>query len=149
LGGGEWTAIVVKTPALNTNNRIRCGWMDCIDSTLPTDGVWIELQYDTFYGFTRSNGSQSQTEAICTAIEETWYRFEIELNADATSVEFRIYDDTGFLLGSEVLLTNIPTGDGRLLGHGILAFNIAPPGTYVRLVIMDFMSFRCFRELLR
>lgn len=149
LGGEEWTSCVIKFPTFHANTRVRFGWMDSLTEAIPFDGVWFELQYNAIFGFSASNGSVSQTESICDIAENAWYRLEIELNSNATEATFRIYSEAGVLLGSERLLTNIPTGSGRLTGHGILAYNSAPPGTYVRLCIFDFMAYRCFRQLVR
>lgn len=75
----------------------------------------------------------------------TWYIARIVVRKDVSGVDFYIFSDSGNLLGSQSITTNIPTGSGRQTGHGLVATNSGT--TSVELIRIDFMSLEFTRAL--
>jgi hypothetical protein len=68
----------------------------------------------------------------------SWYRLKIQLNSNATSVTFVIYDDAGNVLWTDSLTTNIPTSSGRETGAGMIGTSSGT--TAVDLYHLDLMA---------
>jgi hypothetical protein len=66
------------------------------------------------------------------------------VNLAKTEALFQVFSETGTLLGSGTVTTNIPTGT---VGHGLIATNSGT--TAVALVIVDYMSLASLRRLTR
>jgi hypothetical protein len=58
--------------------------------------------------------------------------------ANAASVTFALYDDSGALLWTDTLSTNIPTASGRETGAGIIGTNSGTSAT--DLYHLDYMA---------
>jgi hypothetical protein len=113
----------------------------------PKDGVWIEIADTLLYGTTASNGAESYTGTTFVFSTDTWYRAKLVLNADATRVDFYLFDGaTGTLLWTDYLTTYIPTATGRETGHGISARSEAGS---IKIIDLDYMSVEINRDLVR
>lgn len=139
LAGGESSALwhMPKTLAGTTRHH---GFIDSNSVTDPTDGAWIWQDPATgiIYGRTRSNSVGSTTGTGYQLVTNTWYLEKIVVNADATQVDFYLYDEAGALLWTDNLTTNIPTAAGRELGHGVVVTNSGT--TAVALDDIDYLS---------
>jgi hypothetical protein len=106
---------------------VHVGFFDTATGADPTDGVWLWQDPATgiMYGRTMNNTVGSQTGSGFQLVVNTWYAVKLALNADASRVDFEIYDEAGALLWSDFLTTNIPTAAARVLGHGFIAVSSA------------------------
>jgi hypothetical protein len=89
-------------------------------------------------GKTANNAVRTTSATIATLTVNTWYRCRIEINSNATQANFYVYDDSGTLLGSTNITTNIPTAAGRETGAGLVATNSGTTATL--LAYFDFMA---------
>lgn len=115
IQGGEKAICIFRTPADLTKTNLAVGFMDANFGT-QVDAVMIYFNgTSSVYGMTSSNSVATTSSAITTLSNSTWYRFEVEVNSNATAVDFKVYDGTGAVLGTQQITTNIPTGSGRTL----------------------------------
>ncbi|MBI2560331.1 MAG: hypothetical protein HYW14_04275, partial [Planctomycetes bacterium] len=150
LAGYETTTFVFKTPSDLTNVVVRMGFLDSFTDTAPTDGVWVEMNGTALDGRTSSNSSASDTTDYGTPLStDTWYRVKIVLNSDATRVDFYLYNESGTQLWTDNLTTNIPTASDRMVGHAIIAYYGATPGSAISLLYLDYMDCIIPRKLTR
>lgn len=140
LGGGEQTTwIFSPRVASNTNTTIRMGFIDTTTVADCVDGCYFEIQPGSLniLAKTSSNSSRTTSSALCTLVVNTWYRVVVTVSPTATSVLFEVFlSDTGKLLGSTTITSNIPTGSGRETGCGAIATNSA--GGSVHLAHLDY-----------
>jgi hypothetical protein len=109
-----------RIPTLSTvldTFTVRAGFIDSITAE-STDGVFFRYTNGTaagnFQAVTRNNGAETATDTLIPAVANTWYSFEIIINAAGTSAEFRI---NGVSVATNTL--NIPTATGRETGYGV------------------------------
>lgn len=141
LGGSEtFECVFQPRVASNTNTTIRMGFLDATTSTDAVDGVYFELPAASLniVGKTSSNSTRTTSSTVAALTVNTWYRAKIEVNSNATSVTFSIYNDSNTLLGSQTVSTNIPTASGRETGNGIIVTNSGTTATL--LAYFDYMS---------
>lgn len=146
MGGGEFSEFIFR-PVNLTNTTARMGFIDTGTSTAPTDGVFFEAAGATLVGICRNNNTQTATSTLATLTANTWYRGVIAVNYNATSVWFGVYDESGTLLGSGTVTTNIPTAAGRETGHGVIFTNSGT--TAQALYQIDYMNVGILRPLTR
>lgn len=141
LAGGE-TSLCRHRPQTLAGTTRHTGFHDSSSVSDPVDGAWIWQDPATgiIYGRTRSNSVGSTTGTGYQLVTNTWYCEIIVVNADASRVDFYLYDDAGALLWTDFLTTNIPTAAGRELGHGFVTTNSGT--TAVALVDTDYLSIR-------
>jgi len=141
ISGGEVFEIIFQPRVSgNANTTIRMGFLDTTTSTDATDGVYFELPANSLdiVGKTADNATRTTSSTIATLTLNTWYRCRIEINSNATQANFYVYDDSGTLLGSTNITTNIPTATGRNTGAGLVATNSGTTATL--LSYFDFMA---------
>lgn len=89
-----------------------------------TDGVFFRytdgVNAGKWQAVCRSNGTETTADTGITPVADTWHLFEIDVNADGTSVSFSI--DSSVVA---TITTNIPTGAGRETGYGAMALKSA------------------------
>jgi len=153
IAGNEQTTIIFRPQTL-AGTTIWAGFEDVVSfaSGAPSDGCYIEMAQvggvnGVIVGKTASNATRSTTGTNYTLITNTWYSLQIAVNADATRVDFYLYDEAGALLWSDFLTTNIPTAAGRETGHGLIATNSGT--TAVALVDLDYLNIEIARTLVR
>ena len=123
IAGSEITEFIFNV-VITTNTRVRLGFQDSTTVTLPTDGVVLRITGDIIEGVTYNNTITSTTTTSYTIVANTWYRGKIVVNANATQVNFYLYNEAGTQLWTNNLTTNIPTATGRETGHGIIVYTI-------------------------
>lgn len=139
-GGEVYECIWQPKVASNTATTTRLGFLDTITSTDAVDGAYFEVPAGSFavVGKTSNNSTRTTSATIATIAVNTWYRFRINVNRNASSVTFSIYDANGALLGSQTNSANIPTAAGREFGAGFISTN---SGTVATLLSwLDFQS---------
>jgi hypothetical protein len=126
LAGGEVAEFIFQHKvASGTNTTIRMGFLDTTTSADVTDGAYIEIASGSLNATckTANNGTRTTSSTIATLSIDTWYRAQIRVNADATSVTCEIFNDSGTSLGSQANSANIPTATGRETGMGLIYTN--------------------------
>lgn len=114
----------VHTLSDGTNTyTTRLGFIDS-NSGESTDGVFFRytdgVNAGKWQAVCRSNGTETTADTGITPVADTWHLFEIDVNADGTSVSFSI--DSSVVA---TITTNIPTGAGRETGYGAMALKSA------------------------
>lgn len=139
LTGGEMTTCVINYLKLDSVTT-RFGFHDALTVTAPVDGAYFEIGPDSVcYGKTMVDSTGSTTATGYTMTTDVWYRLKLVVNADATRVDFYIYNESGGVLWTENLTTNIP-GTNTYTGHGIIMTQ-ERTGTGTSLVlILDYMD---------
>lgn len=122
LGGGEETNFIINAASASTLGFIRMGFHDNSSHNEPTDGVFFRVAGDgAAIATCVSNFSITSIDFANIDLNQ-WLRFNI-LVVSPTLVIFSIYNDDGVLIESQSITSNIPSGAGRHVAHGILAFN--------------------------
>jgi hypothetical protein len=145
IEGGEVGEFIIN-PQTNTGTTIRAGHHNATTSTAPTNGVFFEIVAGAVVGVCRNAGTQTATATLATLSTATWYRLRYRVNLAKTEVLFQVFSETGTLLGSGTVTTNIPAATSTV-GHGLIATNSGT--TAVALVIVDYMSLASLRRLTR
>jgi len=135
--GGELSTAIVNFPILDSV-AVRIGFHDATTISEPTDGIYFEMLGDSLVGKTSNVSTRSTTSSYNISID-TWYRLEIEVNNNADTAFFYVYNKAGTELWSDNLQTNIPTN--RATGHGIIATK-PPTGHAVigNLLLIDYLA---------
>jgi hypothetical protein len=150
ISGGEVCEVIFQPRvASNTNTTIRFGFMDATTATDAVDGCYFELPAGSLniVGKTASNSTRSTTATVATLTVNTWYRAKVEVNSNASTITFTIYNSSGTSLGSQTLSANIPTATGRETGVGVIATNVGTTATL--LAYWDMISFYYNKPLVR
>jgi hypothetical protein len=121
LHGGEQSRCWHRPQTLSGTTR-RTGFHDSVNVNAPVDGAYIYQDPATgkISGRTMAASAPSVTGSDYQLVTNTWYLEVIKVNADASRVDFYLYDDAGALLWTDNLQTNIPTS---WLGHGSVITN--------------------------
>ncbi|MGB8818546.1 MAG: DUF2793 domain-containing protein [Rhizobiaceae bacterium] len=114
--------IITLSDAVNTF-VLRCGFIDSITGE-PVDGAYFRytdsVNGGRFQAVTRSNNVETAVDTGIAGAINANFKLEVEANANATSVAFRIN-------GAPVatITTTIPKGAGRETGYGMSAIRSA------------------------
>lgn len=149
LSGGETANFIFNFQGTRTDEYVRLGFFDSNSNTTPTSGAYLNLSHDgtnvIVSGKTYSASSSSTTGTTYSGTSNTWYRGEIVVNSDATSIAFSVYNESGTSLWSSSLTTNIPTA---ALYFGVIAWEAAVASAN-DVVHMDLISLHSTRVLAR
>lgn len=147
IGGGETAEFVFRVIDLTTLT-VRMGFLDTQTSADAVDGCYIEiLSTGVATGKTSNSSTRTTSATIATLSINTWYRARIEVDNAAANVQFTIFNASGNQLGTQTNSANIPTGAGRVCGHGFIA---TKSGTTAQACIeMDYMSVQINKTLVR
>lgn len=137
LGKATYTARFRLPILSDATNRfaVRLGFGDT-DGGDMVDGVYFEYDDSASANWRCKTASASTRTTTTTAVAvavATWYRLEIEVNADGTEVKFYI---DGTLVATHT--ANIPVGSGRDTGVGF--WTVKSVGTTARVVQADWMG---------
>lgn len=140
IAGEEEAEFIVNFPLIASSNVVYMGFSDNFTGVAtPVDGVYLVLNtLGQIAGVTFNNSVSSSTATTYSVTANTWYHGRIKVNAAASQVDFYWYDDSGNLLWSDSITTNIPTAVGRELSYGIRAFKTTA-GTD-DLIYIDYLS---------
>lgn len=155
LEGGEVFECVFRVHSLATQSIARLGFMDSFGVTTPTDGAYFYVVGDGssgiwIYPYTYSNGSSSSPGAWSTITSlPKWICGKIIVNADATQIDYHLYNENGteFNDGVKSITTNIPKGTGR--GLSVCATGYRTNATTTTILDLDWMSFSSTKTLVR
>lgn len=151
VAGGE-TIDVILRPQVLAGTTIRLGLIDTTTISDCSDGAYFEMAQvggvdGVIVGKTASNSARSTTATNFTLTTNTWYRFKVVVNSNATRVDFYLYSEAGALLWTDSLTTNIPTGASRDTGVGLVATHA--PTSAVLLCDLDYIRLVINRTLVR
>lgn len=138
LFGQEMFDGVVKFPTI-TSVTTWLGMLDNSTAAEPTDAACFMIVDGTASGVTFSNNSSSITASTYLTSIDTWYSFRVYIDAGDSRANFGIYDESGSLLWSDSVTTNIPSGAARQTGAGIVTYSTI--GSSRDLVYLDFLGF--------
>lgn len=123
-----------------TGVTVRLGYGDQTTSADAVDGAYFEIVGTTASAKTANNSVRTTNATTQTIAVDTWYRFEIDVNADGTSVQFRLYNDTNDNLLMDVTNTaNIPITSARAFGAGLVATESST--TALDMIVLSMMGF--------
>lgn len=138
LKGGEKVSAIFKIPSF-ANITSFCGFADNASSGSIVDGVFLIINTSgVVAGKTSNNSTVSTTGTTFQMVADTWYELSLLINVDATLVTYRVHSDSGELLWSDTLSTNIPKTTGRELGAGVSSLTAV--GGVVGLLYLDYLS---------
>ena len=128
IGGNEiYTTSIYFQSFIDEGYNI--GFNDTVGSGDSTNGVYIYMTSSGVFAGKASQGStRSTTSTNYTCSLSTWYRFVVLLASGASRATFYIYSDSGTLLWSDYLTTNLPTAAGQQTGAGNVAWSTRTDG---------------------
>jgi len=145
IGGGEIFDAILKPLTDITTATMRCGYTETATVADNVDGIYFEMiGSGVVVGKTSNASTRTQSSTIATLSINTWYHFRICVNNNATSVKFDIFSDSGTLLGSQSITSNIPTADTAV---GFICTGTGGAG--VQYFDVDYMRFGSQRKLVR
>jgi hypothetical protein len=126
ISGGECMEVILNIVSLATVT-MRIGFHDSITNpSEPVDGCYFVINnLGQAVGRTANNSVFTTSPIIATLSLSIWYRLLVTVNPTKTAVDFYIYNDSGTLLGTQQITTNIP-GTSRLMTSAI---EVAKSGT--------------------
>lgn len=153
IAGGEKALFTFQTRGARSTASARLGFQDSTAiNTAPTDGVWFEIVNDgtnsTLTARCKNNAGPSSADAAYTMALNTWYTAILEVNADATSVNFKLINDAGTVLWEKNITGNIPTAAGRETGFGIIAGETSTDAA-ADIIHLDYVRMEINRTLTR
>jgi hypothetical protein len=136
LGNGimEFTVEGAPTVALAsggvTGNTI-LGFHDAPNSNVePTDGCYFRsVNGGNWFAVCRSNNVETAVDTGILPVLDTYLFHRVVVNANATSVDFKTFNASGTQIDTRTITTDIPTGAGRQVGHGVRIVRITATGT--------------------
>ena len=143
-GGEEFEAVYYP---ISSTSTVRMGFHDATSNAAPVDGVYMgRVGTLTISGNTANNGAFGTTSTNYTLGTSTWYRSNIIVGSSATSVNYYLYEaNTGILLWTDSLTTNIPTNTARGVGFGITC----TAGGVTDIEYLDYIAVGWTKDLVR
>jgi hypothetical protein len=134
--------LVFKTPAsIAPFSTIRVGFLTTSGGASDTvNGFYMQIYNGNVFGVTANGGIRSATPTGLIGLSvNTWYHARIT-NQQNTTILYEVYSQTGTLLWSETLNTNLPTAAVNI---GIQATADISSVTAQDLILVDYMGFYC------
>jgi hypothetical protein len=152
IAGGEKALFTFQTRGVRSTATARMGFQDSTSATAPTDGIWFEIVNNgttsTLTARCKNNAGPSSADEAYTLTTNTWYTAVLEVNAAATSVNFKLYNDAGSVLWEKDITGNIPTAGGRECGFGIIAGESTTDAA-ADIIHIDYLRMEINRTLVR
>ena len=134
--------LVFKTPAsIAPDSIIRVGFLTTSGGGSDTvNGFYMQIANGNLFGVTANAGIRSGTPTGLIGLSvNTWYHARIT-NQQNTTILYEVYSQTGTLLWSNTLNTNLPTAAVNI---GIQATADILSVTAQDLILVDYMGFYC------
>lgn len=110
LGGGEVFESIFRPQNFDASTNEILGFSDASDFGSVANAAFIYLNSSfVAKGRTVAASTGGDTGTSITLSTNTWYRARVEVNANATQVDFYIFSDAGVQLWHDSRTTNIPT----------------------------------------
>lgn len=145
LGGGtytvEWLVSIEDLSTAVDEYALRFGLGDTTGGADFGNGVYFEYDRTVNTNWlikTAQAATRTTTDSMVAVAADQWDRFTIEINADATSVEY-------FINGTSVgtITTNIPNGGAATDGVGPDLMLVKSAGTNGRQIYADYFRMQC------
>lgn len=149
IAGEEMAEIVFKTKSPVSQRLMYYGYHNSNTPGVILNGVCLYINtLGRLYGRTISQGvGDTVTGTYYQLNANIWYRARLEVNEDATRVDFWLYDEAGLQLWTSNLVANIPIAGGKEVAHTLMTWY--EPATAVDIYDIDFMAGVCFRPIAR
>ena len=96
----------------------------------PVDGCYFRsANGGNWFAVCRSNNVETAIDTGIAPALDTYLFHRVTVNSNATSAVLKIYDATGAQIDTRTITTNIPTGAGRQVGHGVRLVRTTATGT--------------------
>lgn len=141
LRGGESANFVVMPVCVGETNWFM-GLHDSTNTTIPSDGAFFYIKSGgECQGVCRSNNVSASSGVLLSVAISAWYRFNVSISpTSASAAYFRVFDMAGSVLASANVVTNLPVGNGRMVGHGIIVYHSVSAAGTAPLAWVDYMD---------
>jgi hypothetical protein len=120
-----------------TGRTVRIGYHDTTTNADAADGAYFEILDAVCSAKTASNSTRTTNATTITLALDKAYVFDVEVNAAATEVRFRIYENqTATPVFDVTNTTNIPTTAARTFGSGIVATEVTTTASDIGVLYM-------------
>lgn len=137
IKGGEFFSAIFY-PIAFTNITSRLGFHDSASTSDAANGVYLEINTSgVISGKTAAASSRTSTTSTYTLSTATWYEAIAVVNANATSITYKVYSDAGSLLWTDTVASTIPTA-----ATGIGFTTTTSSGGVTDLMYLDYMEVR-------
>lgn len=144
LGGGEFTECVFAFEQTNSCTHW-IGFIDANNTTESVDGIYLEQVNGYVRGKTSASSSRSTTTTSNLVAMSTWYSSKVDLSDDRSTATFRLYSESGSLLWSDTLTSNIPTNSANLTSAGFVTFHNSAATNLIKIDYVNFGRANAYR----
>jgi hypothetical protein len=152
LAGSEKCVITFQIRNARATANGWMGWRDNNTNAQPVDGAYVYFVGNgttvTMDARTRSNSTETINGTTWVPTLNTWYTLVIELNTNATQVNYAVFNDAGVSQWAVSNTTNIPTASGRETGFGVQA-NESTTDAGTAIMYVDYVRMEINRTLVR
>lgn len=134
---------------VTTNNLVvKSGFQANVNAAAEAgNGAYCRIENGYIFGRVVLNDVVTTSSTSNQVAASTWYTTETEINSDATSATFRLYNDSGTLVWSDTITASLPTAYNRVTGFGVTAFQST--GATTALIYLDALGVQFNRKLTR
>lgn len=151
IAGGEKFVCSFQVRSARATTTSYMGFFDSTTNVAPTDAACFVITANgstiTMRGRTRANNTATDTVVTFNPSINTWYTGIIEVNSNASSVNFSIFNESGTNVYSQNL-ANLPTAAGRETGAGVAAYESTTDAA-ADILHLDYLRIELNRTLTR
>ena len=151
IAGGEKFVCSFQVRSARATTTSYMGFFDSTTNVAPTDAACFVITANgstiTMIGRTRANNTATDTVVTFNPSINTWYTGIIEVNSNASSVNFSIFNESGTNVYSQNL-ANLPTAAGRETGAGVAAYESTTDAA-ADILHLDYLRIELNRTLTR
>ena len=151
IAGGEKFVCSFQVRSARATTTSYMGFFDSTTNVAPTDAACFVITANgstiTMRGRTRANNTATDTVITFNPSINTWYTAIIEVNSNASSVNFSIFNESGTNVYSQDL-ANLPTAAGRETGAGVAAYESTTDAAS-DILYLDYLRIELNRTLTR
>lgn len=139
LSGGEVAKFVfLLASAAFSTSRLVLGYTSSISQVDGDDNCCFVIEAGVVVADCAINSTRTTSSTMTTLSADVWYRAKIEVASGGASADFTIYDDTGSVIATTTVSSNLPTDGTQRLAHGVIATSSGT--TQQEIVYFDYMS---------
>lgn len=151
IAGGEKYVCSFQVRSARAGCTSYMGFFDSTTIAAPTDAACFVITANgttvSMVGRTRANNTATNTSTAFNPSLNTWYTAIIEVNSNASSVNFSIFNESGTSVYNEDL-ANLPTAAGRETGAGVAAYESTTDAA-ADILHLDYLRIELNRTLTR
>ncbi len=107
-----------------TGTTVRLGYHNCTTSADSNNGAYFEVLGDQITAKTAAASIRTTHPTALTLTSNTVYTFDIEADAPATAIRFRVWENANPTAVLDVSIqTNLPTSSANAFGAGVITTN--------------------------